>query len=122
MKKAVLHIGTEKTGTTSIQRFLFDNLRVLRNQGFLFPSSCDFLNNRNLVIYAKENIPAGFLGLPTDLSTGKQQWNSNFEAAHEKQIKEFQAASSGDSTVIYSRFLILLNYHPMALTMITSVH
>ena len=32
--RALLHIGTEKTGTTSIQRFLRTNRQVLRRQGF----------------------------------------------------------------------------------------
>ncbi len=32
-----LHIGTHKTGTTSLQKFLFDNREVLKNKDFLYP-------------------------------------------------------------------------------------
>ena len=37
MAKAYLHIGTPKTGTTSLQRFLSANSRLLEESGFLFP-------------------------------------------------------------------------------------
>jgi hypothetical protein len=37
MTKAVLHIGTEKTGSTSVQRFLKVNRKALRARGILFP-------------------------------------------------------------------------------------
>lgn len=37
MPRLFLHIGTHKTGTTSLQRFLTDNRAVLRRQGLLYP-------------------------------------------------------------------------------------
>ncbi|HMK90324.1 MAG TPA: hypothetical protein VK446_11920 [Methylocystis sp.] len=37
-KKVILHIGLEKTGTTSFQRFCFENSRVLRARGVLYPT------------------------------------------------------------------------------------
>ncbi len=39
MKTAYIHIGTHKTGTTSIQNFLFNNKRKLIDRGFLYPLS-----------------------------------------------------------------------------------
>lgn len=39
MTKAVLHIGTEKTGTTSVQRFLKINRKALRARGIVFPQA-----------------------------------------------------------------------------------
>jgi hypothetical protein len=36
-KRVVLHIGTHKTGTTSIQRFLRDHEELLRAAGVVFP-------------------------------------------------------------------------------------
>ena len=38
-KKLILHIGTEKTGTTSIQEFLSENKSELEKQGFFIPKS-----------------------------------------------------------------------------------
>lgn len=39
MKTAYIHIGTHKTGSTSIQYFLFKNREKLKEQGFLYPLS-----------------------------------------------------------------------------------
>ena len=39
MKTAYIHIGTHKTGSTSIQDFLFKNRTKLRDRGFLYPLS-----------------------------------------------------------------------------------
>ena len=38
-EKCILHIGTEKTGTTTIQSFLGNNRASLARQGILYPSS-----------------------------------------------------------------------------------
>ena len=38
-KKLILHIGTEKTGTTSIQHFLADNKIALEEQGIFIPQT-----------------------------------------------------------------------------------
>lgn len=37
MTTVYLHIGTHKTGTSSIQKFLFDNQNALKELGFLYP-------------------------------------------------------------------------------------
>ena len=37
--KLILHIGTEKTGSTSIQKFLLKNKLFLDNQNILVPNS-----------------------------------------------------------------------------------
>lgn len=39
IEQCVLHIGTEKTGSTSIQDFLFRNQAKLLQQGYLYPRS-----------------------------------------------------------------------------------
>lgn len=39
MHKLVLHIGTHKTGTTSIQRFLSANRKMLRKNQIFYPGS-----------------------------------------------------------------------------------
>ncbi len=36
-QRCILHIGTEKTGTTSIQRFLTDNRKALAQAGYFLP-------------------------------------------------------------------------------------
>ncbi|MFK7993435.1 MAG: hypothetical protein AB8B87_04810 [Granulosicoccus sp.] len=38
MRKVILHIGRHKTGTTAIQRFLFQNKSLLEENGFYYPN------------------------------------------------------------------------------------
>lgn len=38
MKTLYLHIGTPKTGTTSLQHFIYENQKVFEEKGFLYPS------------------------------------------------------------------------------------
>ena len=48
--KLILHIGTEKTGTTSIQKFLLKNREALNKQNILYPkSTCGLLGNHRWV-------------------------------------------------------------------------
>ena len=49
--KAIVHIGTEKTGTTSIQRYLYLNRKKLKNSGFHFIQSAGNTNNRAIPAY-----------------------------------------------------------------------
>jgi hypothetical protein len=49
--KAIIHIGTEKTGSTSIQHFLYNNRTPLNENGFHFIQSPGKLNNRKLPAY-----------------------------------------------------------------------
>lgn len=49
MKKLILHIGSEKTGSTSIQNFLYSNKAALQSQGIYVPSFME-KQNSDLVI------------------------------------------------------------------------
>jgi hypothetical protein len=42
MPLCVLHIGSEKTGTTSIQRYFSDNRTAHLREGFLYPRSAAY--------------------------------------------------------------------------------
>ena len=52
--KAFLHIGTEKTGTTTIQHFFAHNRSNLLEDGFLYPYSPGEANHTKLVAFSKE--------------------------------------------------------------------
>lgn len=45
MKKILLHVGTHKTGSTTIQKTLFKNRNRLMECGILYPSSIGFNHN-----------------------------------------------------------------------------
>jgi hypothetical protein len=52
--KCYLHIGLEKTGTTSIQKFLHVNRDELEHKGFFHPTALEAPNNTALFVYAAE--------------------------------------------------------------------
>lgn len=51
-RRAVLLIGTEKTGTTTLQQFLGSNRAALAARGFFYPSFCGDWNHTGLAAYA----------------------------------------------------------------------
>lgn len=53
--KAFLHIGTEKTGTTTIQNFLAENRQTLLRHGYLYPDCPGKTNHFKLVVFASES-------------------------------------------------------------------
>ena len=44
MKTLYLHIGVHKTGSTSIQDFLFKNANLLENQGYFYPKGGSYFH------------------------------------------------------------------------------
>lgn len=50
--RAVLHIGTEKTGTTSLQQYLFANRFRLREMGICYPMAAGGKNHTKLPVHA----------------------------------------------------------------------
>ncbi len=68
--ECLLHIGTDKTGTTSIQEFLHLNRNRLADRGTLFTRSCGEINNHFLAVAAydlaqRDDLTAN-LGLQSD--------------------------------------------------------
>ena len=56
-RKAIVHIGTEKTGTTTLQHFLAENRAHLLQAGFYFPSSLGQENHTRLCGLAQSDTP-----------------------------------------------------------------
>ncbi len=54
-KRAIIHVGTEKTGTTSLQSVLGEHRDWLRENGILFPKSPGKLNHTRLVAAAEDD-------------------------------------------------------------------
>lgn len=51
-RRAILQIGTEKTGTTTLQHFLAANRAALAERGFVYPRFCGALNHTGLAAFA----------------------------------------------------------------------
>ncbi|WP_434340558.1 hypothetical protein [Motilimonas cestriensis] len=100
--KAILHIGTEKTGTTSLQHFFSNNRQVLSQQGILYARSPGDENHLKLYTYAldddKQDDAYIYRGLQ-ELSK-RQQWRATFQHELKQEIKH--AAQQGIHTVIFS--------------------
>tara|TARA_Y100001956_G_C4129596_1_gene192797 strand:+ start:4971 stop:5978 length:1008 start_codon:yes stop_codon:yes gene_type:complete len=65
--KLILHIGTHKTGTTAIQRFLASNKEALKELGVAYPGYGDVLKDKESH-YAHIDIPKGLMGQSKTLS------------------------------------------------------
>ena len=53
--RLLLHIGTEKTGTTTLQRWFDRNRQVLREKGVWYPISLGASNHRHLSVFAGDS-------------------------------------------------------------------
>ncbi len=51
----IVHIGTPKTGTTTIQKMLFDNKQILKSKGLHFLQCAGPKNNRALPAYCSND-------------------------------------------------------------------
>ena len=104
MKRAILHIGTEKTGSTSIQQFLFANRERLDRDGRLFPASAGYLSNHKLVVWAKERPEDDIVAMATGDSGAESlaDWKDGFVVDHCNEVLPWLAARRRGATVIYS--------------------
>ena len=55
-KQCILHIGTEKTGTSTIQRFLAANRHLISDEGFLYSTSAGIESQFGFVALANDTI------------------------------------------------------------------
>lgn len=101
---AYIHIGTEKTGTSSVQKFMLDNEKALKRRGVLYPLECGYLSNFQLLWYATDNPNSHAIPCPKDLTDPdiRRQWESEFTARHQRKVLGFQAKHPSRSTVVYS--------------------
>lgn len=77
MARAILHIGSPKTGTTAIQRALRDNQESLAREGLRYPTFLRGENHFELAVYAAED------------QDKRAHFLMNFESAD--QMREFRA-------------------------------
>ena len=94
-----LHIGTEKTGTTSIQNFLSKNRSGLEQQGILYPRSPGNQNHTALTVYALRTAKQSGIRRSSGVSTPEQvpRFRERLTAELDREI-----AGSGASIVIFS--------------------
>lgn len=102
-KKCILHIGTEKTGTTAIQEYLRSNRSELQKRGVYHPVAADTEHSSQwefvaIVHHAPWNQDTGReLGI-----TDKVSQDAFRDQLRETLDQEFQAAENADTLVISS--------------------
>jgi len=111
MRNAIIHIGTEKTGSTAIQNFVYKNEKVLAQYGYYFPyRTCGLISNFRLVIYACEQADPLLLSMDRKpisddpnaaYQVNPDAWRKNFTDYHLNQVKQIHETHD-DSTVVYS--------------------
>ncbi len=110
MHEAILHIGTEKTGSTAIQNYLLHNsAEHTEHHGILFPyETCGLISNFRLVLFTNSVLNENLASLDKktiDFSVDDhqqyEQWKARFSSSHSEAIKKFQQTKA-DSKVVYS--------------------
>jgi hypothetical protein len=96
-----LHIGTEKTGTSSIQSFLHINGELLVKNGFATMRSFEGISNRALPAYAMNRDRSDEFHLQRGLTSPKSR--VEFERSIERSVhRELTALSSKTHTLLVS--------------------
>lgn len=99
--RAIIHIGTEKTGSSTLQHLLYKNRSQLLQHGYAYPHVPGRTDHRSLAVYAmaleQEDQRIWGLGLLTP--EVRQQWNAEFK---QRLYQELDELSEGVHTVVFS--------------------
>lgn len=88
--KAIVHIGTEKTGTTSIQGLLYLNRKKLRKAGFHFLQCAGPMNSRAIPAYClgDDSFDDFFRDNGITTAEAKEKFRATFRRDFEQEIRE----------------------------------
>jgi len=100
--KAVVHIGTEKTGTTTIQEFLYRNRKMLEGKRVGFLQSPGPKNNRKLATYCLNDNRKDdhIIRLQIETPEKRAAWKKEFIAEFSREVEEL--AGKVDHVIISS--------------------
>ncbi|MSU90527.1 hypothetical protein GE300_13025 [Rhodobacteraceae bacterium 2CG4] len=94
--KLILHIGTEKTGTTAFQIWMHENTQALRRQGVWYAQAFDVPNNRKLSVIARRPDERedgfGFYGIQTEAD--HEAFRDRTLAAFARDVEAARAAGA----------------------------
>mgnify|MGYP001163857166 FL=1 len=91
--KCIVHIGTEKTGTTYIQDCLYENWKEFRRKRIYLSQSLGFPNNRHLVAYFESEFKVNNWSRNNGISTEEERddFFYDFENTIKQEIREANA-------------------------------
>lgn len=90
MTRAILHIGTEKTGTTALQSYLATHRDALAQRGFRYSRVAGKTNHLRLYLYASEGV--GHAKTMIDRigrNSDKEELEANFFKSLENEVYEY---------------------------------
>lgn len=98
MSRAILHIGTEKTGTTALQAYLATKRDALAERGFWYSKAAGKKNHLKLYLYASE----GMGNAKTMIDRiAKDAESDSFENEFVEEL-EREVREHGDKTFVFS--------------------
>jgi hypothetical protein len=98
--KCILHIGTEKTGTSSLQSFLYKNRKAFANRGFLLSSVLEYgwpTTGRKLAAYLHPDLCDYCFSNGINTQKKKSEYFVKFEEDFKKELVD-----SNCNTIIIS--------------------
>lgn len=101
--KCFLHIGTEKTGTSTLQTFLHINRDVLQKQGFIYTESAGRINNNKLSVAAYHKKRRDEFTLQYGIISDEQMSEFQEKIIEDLRIEiKKKIEAKYDSTIIFS--------------------
>ena len=98
----ILHIGTEKTGTTTLQEFVQKNRQKFSNQKLGTLNGFGRPNNRDFVAYFQKSLDDWAKHKEIFSEEEKAQYFSDFQSRFEKEIGILQVVASEGAVLITS--------------------
>lgn len=104
-RRAILLIGTEKTGSTTLQQFLALNRPRLAARGFLYPSFCGERNHTGLAAYALDADRTDDVRIPFGVRSPKDvpEMRTRIEAAARAELEGAEGTALFCSEHCHSR-------------------
>ena len=86
--QAILHIGIEKTGTTTIQEFIQLNRTLLREQGVRVLDCAGFSNNWKFATFAMNPDKTDDLVIREGIESieARKKWRDNFKSKLNEEL------------------------------------
>lgn len=108
--RCILHIGTEKTGTTLLQKWLYENRENLSAQGVALTTASEHPNNRKLAAYCMDHFDDFFRLNKVFDAAGRERFFDGFEEKFFGEINDLE--KEHDAVIFTSEHFHsrLLNY------------
>lgn len=96
--KLILHIGTGKTGSTTLQSIMDQNREVLEENGILYPSIGGRINHSHLALASNRSVPREFHKMAKDAHLpgfGEEYW---------QELQNYLSTRSGTVLILSSEY------------------